>query len=224
MYATGSSRKVVTVDASTGRPTGSFQAGRHALSALAASPDQKFVLVGSSSLALWALGDQERASKYTGHPTPVRAATFTPDGAFALSAAEGERHVAVWHTSPTARKHKKMQVAAGSLSLDEPAVQLHACDSGLGDGSFVALAVSEAGEAYVWLCAAQEDGSLKAEQLARIRVGGAAGKNAAAGLAECVMAARLQTGAAGEPSPASVAELPGTIASMRFAAAGQGSC
>lgn len=57
---------------------------------------------------------------------PVRAVAFSPSGAYALSASEGERQVALWSLAApsAATSSKKSRSSAGLLSLDEPAMQL----------------------------------------------------------------------------------------------------
>ena len=109
--------------------------------------------------------------------TPACAAIFSPDGRHAVSAAGGERHVAVWSSVP-AKKPKKAQSAAASLSLEDPAVQLDTCmisadDSRNSRNGFHVSAVSACGEAYVWSCMEEAEGSLGSTLLARIRVGDA---------------------------------------------------
>ena len=63
--------------------------------------------------------------------TPVQALAFSPGGRWALSAAGGERHVAIWATAgqagakaPGKEKKRKAAAAAGLLALEEPAVSL----------------------------------------------------------------------------------------------------
>lgn len=102
--------------------------------------------------------------------TPVRALAFSPDGEQAVSAAVGERHVAVWGTSAS-KKQKKMQVALLSLSLDDGVVQLDTCSaSEEASPDFYLSAVSDSGEAYVWLCKTGE-GSWSSVLVCRVLVG-----------------------------------------------------
>lgn len=110
---------------------------------------------------------------------------FTYDGLHAVSAADGERHVAVWSTA-LPKKPKKAQAAVASLALEDPAVSLDTCHDGR-DGSdgdaaaegsgagFNVAAVSDCGEAYVWQCrGGQSDGAgIMSRLLARVRVGDA---------------------------------------------------
>jgi hypothetical protein len=67
--------------------------------------------------------------------TPVQALAFSPAGRWALSAADGERHVAIWPAAERERggsggrdkkdkKKRKAAAAAGLLALEEPAAAL----------------------------------------------------------------------------------------------------
>ena len=116
--------------------------------------------------------------------TPARSAAFSPDGLHAVSAASGERQVAVWPTSPAApgsKKSKKAQAAAAALSLEDAAVQVDTCSlrggdadvdgNGVGSSGFHVAAVSECGEAYIWVCLPGAEGTLESRLLARVRVG-----------------------------------------------------
>lgn len=91
---------------------------------------------------------------------------------YAASAASAERQVSLWQVPP-GRKSKKQHAAAGSLVLDEPAVQLDAATCSGADGqqgAFLVAAVSEAGQAYVWRCQGGEEG-VDARLLLNVRVG-----------------------------------------------------
>jgi len=55
---------------------------------------------------------------------PVRALCFSPDAAYAVSAAVGERLVAVWCSPGPGGKKKAGGVAAASLAVAQPVVQL----------------------------------------------------------------------------------------------------
>jgi len=64
----------------------------------------------------------------------VQALAFSPAGRWALSAADGERHVAIWPAAERERagggrdkkekKKRKAAAAAGLLALEEPAAAL----------------------------------------------------------------------------------------------------
>jgi hypothetical protein len=124
---------------------------------------------------------------------PVRAATFVPGSSYALSAAEGERHVAVWRTAKPFSS-KKSNVPAATVSMEEPAVALHAFVAAGQEQEFYAAAVTEAGEAYVWRFEQQPEGPLQAQPLARVRVVSSSRKGEAAGRSEVIMAAQLEAG------------------------------
>jgi hypothetical protein len=55
---------------------------------------------------------------------PVRALRFSPDASHAISAAVGERLVAVWVAPQQGGKKKSGGVAAASLAVAQPVVQL----------------------------------------------------------------------------------------------------
>lgn len=55
---------------------------------------------------------------------PVRALCFSPDASHAISAAVGERLVAVWVAPQQGGKKKSGGVAAASLAVAQPVVQL----------------------------------------------------------------------------------------------------
>ncbi len=121
------------------------------------------------------------------HPqADVSAVSFVPGHPHAVSSAVGERHVALWEVPPR-KKSKKQHPAVTSLHVEDPVVQLDASGTEDGEGFNVA-AVSEAGEAYVWVCrresaaeAGPEEGgdgrmAMACQLLMRVRVGGGAGK------------------------------------------------
>ena len=87
--------------------------------------------------------------------TPVNALVFSPDGKYALSSSQGERHVAIWKAS--GKVSKKTKPAAALLSLEHPPVQLDTAASSSPAGThFTALAVSTSGRVYVWQCEVAE--------------------------------------------------------------------
>ncbi|KAG2422682.1 hypothetical protein HXX76_015846 [Chlamydomonas incerta] len=162
-------------------------------------------------MQLWDVTSEERAAKYTGHPTEVRAVAFVPGQPHAISAAAGERHVAVWDVPP-AKKSKKQHPAVTTLSLEEPAVAVDAACVSEGE-TFSVGAVSEGGEAYVWVChrdaagGGDADGgdatggsraSLACQLVMRLRVGdGSAAKGSHAGRDEGILGVQFQPGPAG---------------------------
>lgn len=80
--------------------TPGLQASKHPLSAVAALPGG-LALVAGSGVALFDTAAGARVHKFTGHATPVAAVAASTDGRFILTAAEGERHVAVWNATPS---------------------------------------------------------------------------------------------------------------------------
>lgn len=78
----------------------------------------------------------------------MRALCFSPDGAFGLSAAAGDRHVAVWDLG-AAGAEGGVAAAAALLALEEPAVSVSAA-AGPGAADVTLVALAQSGDAYVW--------------------------------------------------------------------------
>jgi U3 small nucleolar RNA-associated protein 5 len=96
-----------------------------------------------------------------------------------VSAAPSERSIAVWNTSGSKKAKKLGGVAVASLEVDQPAVSVCTC-SALGadaDGSFYTAAVTEGGEAFVWLCAPEGEAAVVGALAARVRVSGGSGSS-----------------------------------------------
>lgn len=74
---------------------------------------------------------------------PVRALTYAANGAYALSAADGERLLAVWAAPGTSSSSKKKSaVAAASLAIDQPIVGISTVgEVRAGQGRGIAAAV-----------------------------------------------------------------------------------
>jgi hypothetical protein len=126
----------------------------------------------------------------------VRAIAFAPSGRHALSAAPSERSVAVWNTSGSKKAKKLGGVAVAALALEDPAVSLAtaAAPGCSEDGAFYAAAVTEAGEALVWLCLPEGEAAVVAVPAARVRVGGTKAAAGSGGMAngDAVLAAALE--------------------------------
>ncbi|MEW5306170.1 MAG: hypothetical protein WDW38_009035 [Sanguina aurantia] len=209
VYATGSSCQICTLDAETGAVSATFTASKYAVTCIAVSPVSQQLLGGGSSMQLWNVDSEERDAKFSGHPSEVRAIAFSPEGQHATSSAAGERQVAVWDVHSACKRPKRQHPAVATLSVEDPVVHLHTCassasaaeangSSGGGGSSFHVAAVSEAGEAYVWLVAAGgAGGAVSAELVARVRVGQEVNRGAVAGKQEGVLAAHLQHTGAG---------------------------
>ena len=109
--------------------------------------------------------------------TSVRALAATPDNTYILSAANGDRSIAIFSLAVKPSTKPKVRKAKGHLPVEDPPVSLGCCSTEDSPDScvdaFQALAVTEVGEAYVWLCR-KEDGAIKGTIRARIRIGSAA--------------------------------------------------
>lgn len=127
----------------------------------------------------------------------MRAIAFAPSGRHAVSAAASERSVAVWNTSGSKKAKKLGGVAVAALEIDDPAVAVCTCAAAGADadGSFYAAAVTEAGEAFVWLCAPEGEAAVVAALAARVRVRAGGGK--AGGGGDAILAANLEAASEG---------------------------
>ncbi len=145
-----------------------------------ASADGLRLLVASAggALTLYDTASRRRVRKLAGHSSAgagARSLAFSPCGTCALSAAAGDRAVAVWDiaaaATPATPGGSKQSPAAAveRLALAEGApLQVSASASGADDGSFDICAVSESGEAYVWSCV---PGGAAAGAPRRVRIG-----------------------------------------------------
>ncbi|KAG2426863.1 hypothetical protein HYH02_014716 [Chlamydomonas schloesseri] len=226
ILATGANCSLVSIGVEDGAVKKRFEASKYPITAIALAPDGKHVFGGGSTMQLWDVTSEERAAKYTGHPTEVRAVAFVPGQPHAVSAAAGERHVAVWDVPP-AKKSKKQHPAVTTLSLEEPAVAVDAACVSEGE-TFSVGAVSEGGEAYVWVChrdaagGGDADGgdatggsraSLACQLVMRLRVGdGGGAKGSHAGKDEGILGVQFQQG----PSGPSLLVARGTSAKPAF--------
>jgi hypothetical protein len=127
---------------------------------------------------VWDTSSRRRVRKLAGHASAGAGAcslAFSPSGACAVSAAAGDRAVAVWDlaaaSAPTPGSSAKQSPASAvqRLALAE-GMPLHVSTSpsGADDGSFNICAVSDRGEAYVWRCTASGEVVGAAQ---RIRIG-----------------------------------------------------
>lgn len=173
LFAAGSSKQLIQLEAKGGTVVSAFDAGRNPLTALSVTPDARSAFVASAAVAAWQPLEQRRMHKFSGHAAAARSISVLADGMFAASIAESDRHVALWQCGP--KSSKKTRPAAGILSLDHPAtaVCMAAHNSSDGVGAIFVAALSEAAELYVWKCspAAEKSGRMQSMLLARIMVG-----------------------------------------------------
>jgi hypothetical protein len=107
--------------------------------------------------------------------TAVSLAAFAPDGRHCLTAAPGERHVALWTIPPRNPASKKLKPIAATavLSMEEGVRQLHIASlasSGSGLPGFDVCVVSAGREVHVWHCAEVVE-AMEVTKLAVVRVG-----------------------------------------------------
>jgi len=215
--AVGADGSIAAVDGKAGKRTLQQSVTGNALCAAHALTSTSRCVVAGSYLHLLNSSDLSVLCKMSGHsvrhpyqpharhpPPPftpalaqaaVRALASTPDGAWALSAAGGDRSVAIFSLAVKASTKPKVRKAKGHLALEDPAVSLACCATAEAPEScvdaFHALAVSETGEVLVWRCARAE-GAVQGTLWARICVGAASNRGAAAGLHNCILAAAFE--------------------------------
>jgi hypothetical protein len=145
---------------------------------------------------------------------------FSPDAHCLLSAAEGERLVAVWVLARRGggKQHKVAAVSGASLPLKKPAVHITtapavgvAAAGGAGSphAPFYAAATTEGGATHVWLVRPQGHGAVDVQQVARICVAPSHKHS------EAIFAAALEVSAAHGGAPVVVCAA-GTPARPRF--------
>ncbi|CAI5472793.1 unnamed protein product [Closterium sp. Yama58-4] len=152
VFAAGTDGYISELSAADGAVLSRFRASKSPVSSIAVRAAAEagappLIMVGSSQLTLFNAGTKEKIRKFSGHPEKVSSIAFSPSSSFAFSAAEGDRHVAVWNFSADFEKRKAFAV----LSLPEPP-EFVACAKGGGgsDSGFRVLALTTEGEAYVW--------------------------------------------------------------------------
>uniref|UniRef100_A0A383W0U0 Small-subunit processome Utp12 domain-containing protein n=1 Tax=Tetradesmus obliquus TaxID=3088 RepID=A0A383W0U0_TETOB len=214
LLSSGRDGQVCSLEPAKGSKRGTFKGSKHAVTAAALSADGSKLILGGSSLSVWDMAAQQRTSKLTGHPLPVQVLAFAPGAGFALSAAEGERLVAVWATPSKQGGRKKAGAgAAASLAVEQPVVGLSTVAAeGEAPGAFFAAATTEAGEAYVWLITPQGDTAVASQQVAHIVLGAKGSRGSSNASGECILAAALEP----RPGGATLLLAAGTPAKPRF--------
>lgn len=151
-------------------------------------------------MAVWDATSRRRVRKLAGHSSAgagARCLAFSPSGDCAVSAAAGDRSVAVWDiaaaTSAVASKSSSPAAAVGRVALpDGIPLQLSASASGGDDdAAFDLCAVSEDGVAFFWCCA---PGGLPQGDVRRLHIASAAQGNVLN--RECILAVVLENGLA----------------------------
>ncbi|CAI5515650.1 unnamed protein product [Closterium sp. Naga37s-1] len=152
VFAAGTDGYISELSTADGAVLSRFRVSKSPVSSIAVRAGAEggappLLMVGSSQLTLFDAGSKEKIRKFSGHPEKVSSIAFSPSSSFAFSAAEGDRHVAVWNFSEDFEKRKAFAV----LSLPEPP-EFVACAMGGGgsDSGFRVLALTTEGEAYVW--------------------------------------------------------------------------
>ncbi|KAF6255059.1 quinon protein alcohol dehydrogenase-like superfamily [Scenedesmus sp. NREL 46B-D3] len=214
LLSSGRDGQVCSLDAAKGSKLSQFSGSKHAVTAAALSADGSKLILGGSSLSVWDMASQQHVGRLTGHPLPVQVLAFAPRARFALSAAQGERLVAVWPTAcKQGHRKKSAAVAAASLAVEQPVVGLSTVAAKEeGTGCFYAAATTEAGEAYVWLITPQGNTAVASQQVAHIVLGAEGNRGSANASGECILAAALEP----RPGGATLLLAAGTPAKPRF--------
>jgi hypothetical protein len=136
------------------------------------------IATAGGAVAVWDTSSRRRVRKLAGHASAGAGAcslAFSPSGACAVSAAAGDRAVAVWDlaaaSAPTPGGSAKQAAASAVTRLALPEgmpIHVSTSPSGADDASFNVCAVSDRGEVYVWRCTASGEATGDAQ---RIRIG-----------------------------------------------------
>eukprot|EP00898_Chlorokybus_atmophyticus_P008777 jgi/Chlat1/8900/Chrsp92S08210 len=186
IFTAGADGQVAEWETRNGELLGKLDAGQHALSAVAVSPDGSRLVAGSSSIK-----------------APVSALAFAGNGRFVLSASSGESTVAMWDT-----EGRKKAGATTVLNLPHPAVQLAGLDY---KGGFAVLALTEQGAGFVWRC--DDSGRCLNDEPFQVSVGSSKKGKATT---EMLLAARPIAGTAGESGDVDLMVVRGVTAKPHF--------
>ena len=177
-------------------------------------------------MAVWDVTSRRRVRKLAGHSSAgagARCLAFSPSGDCAVSAAAGDRAVAVWDiaaaSSAAASKSSSPAAAVGRVALpDGIPLQLSTSASAGDDGAFDLCAVSEDGVAFFWCCA---PGGLPQSDARRLQIGAAAQANALN--RECILAVVVEAAlAAGACRPRPRHQACGPVCTVLFSATDSG--
>ena len=179
-------------------------------------------------MAVWDTASRRRVRKLAGHSSAgagARCLAFSPTGECAVSAAAGDRAVAVWDiaaaTSAAASKSSSPAAAVGRAALPEGIPLQLSTSASLGDDdSFDLCAVSEDGAAFFWCCAS---GGMPQSDARRLLIGTKVQANALN--RECILAVVIENGLeAGAQTPRlrHQARSAGSTCTVLFSAADSG--
>ncbi|KAG0584808.1 hypothetical protein M758_3G237500 [Ceratodon purpureus] len=178
LYSVGNDGHVCEMDSTSGQVLSNFRVSKIPLTCVAVAEDGGSVAVASAEVKLFDLASKQRLRKFPGHPAPVKALCFTPDGKYLLSSATGECHVVMWHVEGG------KSAAPVTLSVEHPAVAIDVGGFDRDGEVRRVVAVTEGGVAYIWSApTVAELGSAKPTVI-RIEHSGKGSK-------PCVLAARF---------------------------------
>jgi U3 small nucleolar RNA-associated protein 5 len=153
IFSAGSDRRLLVWDLREARLRAELRGGRNAHSCVAAAGDGR-VLAAATGIVLWDVAAGAPAAHYAGHGAPVSALSVAPEARLFLSAAAGDRFVALWRlpgdgdaavgsaASPATPLH--------SFALDAPARSVSLSPHADADGAHRVVCVSAAQQVTTW--------------------------------------------------------------------------
>ncbi|EFJ04995.1 hypothetical protein SELMODRAFT_431903 [Selaginella moellendorffii] len=180
LFSAGIDGIVCELEVASGKILSTLQCSKSSITSISSSPDASLLLVAANELRLFDMRTRKRLRKFTGHASSVNVTVFTEDGRYVLSAAVGERNIAVWDTNEVGKEAKV------TLAMEHPAVALDSWGFEKDCTERKILAVSETGEAYIWSGLSLEELG-KAEPV-RVRVGS---KNSGKASKQSILLGRL---------------------------------
>ncbi|XP_024519578.1 WD repeat-containing protein 43 isoform X2 [Selaginella moellendorffii] len=180
LFSAGIDGIVCELEVASGKILSTLQCSKSSITNISSSPDASLLLVAANELRLFDMRTRKRLRKFTGHASSVNVTVFTEDGRYVLSAAVGDRNIAVWDTNEVGKEAKV------ALAMEHPAVALDSWGFEKDGTERKILAVSETGEAYIWSGLSLEELG-KAEPV-RVRVGS---KNSGKASKQSILLGRL---------------------------------
>lgn len=165
LLVVGQTGAAALLNLSSGRISKRFSVSKNPVTVARLLTDSLAVVAGSG-VHLYDVTAFTRVHKFTGHANPAAAICATPSGHYICTAAEGERHVAVWDATASKSGKRKHKAAATQLSLPEPVLQIAVgCPGNFSKGSlnghFHVVAVTQGGAVWLFECTSSSAGQMK---------------------------------------------------------------
>lgn len=153
-------RQVLVWNMSTGTCVKTLSAGKHAVSRLRLSPDEKLLAAAGSSIRLLELESGAVRAKYAGHATPTTVLEFTQDGRYFVSGSD-DRYLSIWQvpgaeSEAPAKKGKgktesaSRETAVHTITLDAAPVMISINKQRTPAQGYHILALSNKGMVSLW--------------------------------------------------------------------------